>query len=268
MTTGPDPIGEDDLQRAVDGRLPPERAGEVEARLAATPELAARVAAERRDVAALRRALAGIAEEPVPARLKPAVIRAARRRKRVYQMRLMAAGLALLMIGAGGGWWAGQRAPQAPQVAGSVASRVSGEAVAAYRTYVVEVAHPVEVRSDNEKHLIAWLSKRLGRQLAAPDLTPFGYSLMGGRLLPGDQGAAAQLMYEAKSGERLTLYVGAAQGGETAFRFFQEGDTATLAWLDQGYGFAVTAALSRDALTPIAEAVYRALDSGGGAGKG
>lgn len=263
MTTGPDPIGEDDLQRAVDGRLPPERAGEVEARLAESPELAARVAAERRDVAALRRALAGIAEEPVPARLRPAAIRAARRQRRVYQMRMMAAGLALLLIGAGGGWWAGQRAPQAPQ---AVASRVSGEAVAAYRTYVVEVAHPVEVRSDNEKHLITWLSKRLGRQLAAPDLTPFGYTLMGGRLLPGDQGAAAQLMYEAKGGERLTLYVGAAKGGETAFRFFQEGETATLAWLDQGYGFAVTAAMSRDALTPIAEAVYKALD--GGAGKG
>jgi anti-sigma factor RsiW len=263
MTTGPDPIGEDDLQRAVDGRLAPARAAEVEARLAEHPELVARVAAERRDVAALRRALAGIAEEPVPARLRPAAIRAARRQRRVAQMRMMAAGLALLMIGAGGGWWAGQRSPQPAQ---TVASRVSGEAVAAYRTYVVEVAHPVEVRSDNEKHLIAWLSKRLGRQLAAPDLTPFGYSLMGGRLLPGDQGAAAQLMYEAKGGERLTLYVGAAQGGETAFRFFQEGDTATLAWLDQGYGFAVTAAMSRDALTPIAEAVYRALD--GGAGKG
>ncbi|MBP0652105.1 hypothetical protein J8J40_34095, partial [Mycobacterium tuberculosis] len=74
------------------------------------------------------------------------------------------------------------------------------------------------------------------------------------------------LMYEAKGGERLTLYVQAADGTETAFRFFQNGDAATLAWLDQGYGFAVTAALARDALTEIAEAVYNSLEAGKAAG--
>lgn len=259
------PIGEDDLQLYVDGRLTPDRLAAVEAYLADTADVAARVAAERRDVEALRRSLRALIDEPIPARLRPAAIRAARRRRLLGWARSAAAGLALLLLGAGGGWVLGQRSVATPG-ATVAASAVSGEAVAAYRTYVVEVAHPVEVRSDNEKHLIAWLSKRLGRPLMAPDLTSFGYALMGGRLLPASQGAAAQLMYEAKGGERLTLYVGAAGGGETAFRFFQDGDAATLAWLDQGYGFAVTAALSRDALTPIAEAVYRALD--GAAGRG
>lgn len=260
------PIGEDDEQRHVDGRLAPDRLDAMAAHLAEHPEAARRIALQQADMAALQRGLAAIAAEPVPERLRPEIIRARRNAatRRVTPLSgLLAMSLLLLAVGGGAGWVAGARHAGAPA---PVASTVSGEAMAAYRTFVVEVAHPVEVRSDNETHLMAWLSKRLGRPLAAPDLTGFGYALMGGRLLPGNQGAAAQLMYEAKGGERLTLYVGAASGGETAFRFFQDGDAATLAWLDQGYGFAVTAALSRDALTPIAEAVYRALD--GAAGKG
>ena len=133
---------------------------------------------------------------------------------------------------------------------------VAQGATAAYRTFVVEVAHPVEVGAAQEAHLLQWLSKRLGRPLAAPDLSRFGYRLMGGRLLPAGDAAAAQLMYDDASGRRLTVYVRAASGTETAFRFQQEGDAATFAWIDQGFGFAVTATASRDELLPIAEAVY------------
>jgi anti-sigma factor RsiW len=85
---------------------------------------------------------------------------------------------------------------------------------------------------------------------------------MGGRLLPGGSGAAAQLMYDDASGRRLTIYVRATDGTETAFRFQQEGDAATFAWIDQGFGFAVTAVASRDQLLPIAEAVYRGFEGG------
>ena len=70
---------------------------------------------------------------------------------------------------------------------------------------------------------------------------------------------AAQLMYEDEAGRRLTLYVQAARGTETAFRFQKDGDAATFAWIDQGFGFAVTGVARRDELLPIAEAVYRTL---------
>ena len=126
---------------------------------------------------------------------------------------------------------------------------------------MVEVAHPVEVASAQQAHLLQWLSRRLGKPLVAPDLTPYGYTLMGGRLLPGDGSAAAQLMYDDASGKRLTLYVRAAEGSETAFRFQREGDAATFAWIDRGFGFAVTAPVAREELMPIAEAVYRTFGS-------
>ena len=66
-------------------------------------------------------------------------------------------------------------------------------------------------------------------------------------------------MYEDAAGKRLTLHVRAADGTQTAFRFEKDGDAATFAWIDQGFGFAVTAMASRDELLPIAEAVYKGL---------
>ena len=257
MTTDDPPIGEDDLQAYVDDRLDGERRAVVEAYLARHTELRERVAVERRQRDALRAQLQARFNEPIPTRLRVASIRAARRGRWFSKGRMIAAGLALFAIGAILGWWAGRFAPVTPGV-GATTLLAEG-ATAAYRTYVVEVVHPVEVAATQEVHLLQWLSKRLGRPLVAPDLGRFGYKLMGGRLLPGGSGAAAQLMYDDASGRRLTVYVRAAQGTETAFRFRQEGDAATFAWIDQGFGFAVTATASREELLPIAEAVYRGL---------
>ncbi len=168
------------------------------------------------------------------------------------------------MVGVGTGWLANDRPPGTAMVAAAApTTSLAQGATAAFRTFVVEVAHPVEVGVSQEAHLLQWLSKRLGRKLDAPDLTSFGYRLIGGRLLPGGSGAAAQLMYEDAAGKRLTLYVRAADGTETAFRFQKEGDAATFAWIDQGFGFAVTAAASREELLPIAEAIYKGLTARG-----
>lgn len=261
--TGPNtPIGEDDLQAHIDGRVGVERLPMVEAHLAEQPEVQSRLRQERLHQEAMRRALQQKYEEPIPARLRLANIRADRRHRFAARTRAGVVAAGIFLIGCSSGWVAAQRWSSAtPSLSVASASAVSGEALAAYRTFVVEVAHPVEVGADKEQHLTAWLSKRLGRRITAPDLSAFGFTLMGGRLLSGDTGAAAQMMYETKDGDRLTLYVKAADGGETAFRFFQSGSAATLAWLDQGYGFAVTASLPRAALLPIAETVYRDLDS-------
>lgn len=255
-------IGEDELQAFIDDRLDVGRRAAVEAHLAANPALAQGIAAERRQRDALRAALQAKYDEPVPARLRIATLAAARRAPRARLWTNVAAAAAIFVVGATAGWYANSIVPPpvsttAPPMTASVAQG----ATAAYKTFVVEVAHPVEVGVQQEQHLLQWLSKRLGRRLVAPDLSGFGYRLMGGRLLPGGSGAAAQLMYEDASGRRLTIYVRAAEGTETAFRFQKEGDAATFAWIDQGFGFAVTATATREELLPIAEAVYRGFGS-------
>ena len=202
----------------------------------------------------LRAKLANKFAEPIPPRLRIATIRSARRATTLRRLRMLAASLALFIAGIVSGWIS---APMLPGTATSNTAAIADNATTAYRTFVVEVAHPVEVAATQEEHLLRWLSKRLGRRLVAPNLSTFGYQLIGGRLLSANDGAAAQLMYENSTHQRLTIYVQAESGSETAFRFRQAGDTSTFAWIDQGFGFAVTASTPREQLLPIAEAVYQ-----------
>ena len=128
-----------------------------------------------------------------------------------------------------------------------------------------EVRHPVEVEASQQQHLVQWLSKRLNRQLKVPNLSATGYELVGGRLLPGENGARAQFMYQNAAGERVTLYVGAVDGSnaksmdETAFRFTNEAGIASFYWVDQGFGYALSGKLPRQGLLVLAESVYKQL---------
>ena len=258
MTQPTPPIGDDDLQAYVDDRLPPDRSRVVGAWLAARPDLATQIAAQRSQRDALRACLAAKAAEPIPARLRLSTITESRRiRWRGHGLQVAAA---LVIFAAGAAAGLGWRSPVLSSRAGATPD-VMRESVSAYRTFIGEVAHPVEVAASDRDHLLKWLSRRLGRPLAAPDLARLGYGLVGGRLLPAGDTAAAMLMYEAESGGRLTLYVRAGEGGETAFRFRSEGDVSTLAWLDRGFGFAVSGAIPRERLQPIADAVYREFEA-------
>ena len=263
--TGEPPIGDDDLQAFVDERLDPARRQAVEAFLAEYPALAARVASDRAHRDALRERLAFKSREPVPARLRVAHLRAEGRRIRLRRLASAAAALAWLVVGGALGWAAHDRfGEQRSAVAGSrpaAGDAIARDALAAHRVFVAEVAHPVEVGAAQEQHLVQWLSKRLGRPLRAPDLNGFGLRLMGGRLLPAGGEAAAQFMYEDERGARLTLYVRTQASDETAFRFAQARETSAFYWIDDGLGYVVSAALDREGLLPIAEAIHRALDA-------
>ena len=135
------------------------------------------------------------------------------------------------------------------------------QAAIAHAVYTPEVKHPVEVGADQQQHLVAWLSKRLGKQLRPPQLAKQGYELVGGRLLPGDSGPVAQFMYTDASGQRLTLYVssGQKQNRDTGFRFAQEGNVGVFYWIDGSFGYALSAAVGKNELSQIANAVYEQL---------
>jgi anti-sigma factor RsiW len=135
-------------------------------------------------------------------------------------------------------------------------------AVVAHVVYSPEVRHPVEVGADQEAHLVAWLSKRLNTTLRIPQLGGIGYSLVGGRLLPGEQGPAAQFMYQDGQGLRLTLYVRTdrERTRETAFRFSQDGNVRTFYWIDHGLGLALSGEIDKDELLRVATAVYQQLN--------
>lgn len=252
MSTKPQAVSDEALHAYVDGQLDPARAAEVEAWLAGNTEAAARVQAYRAQNRALQALLDPVLDEPVPARLTERLDRPRRR----LPMRAAAA-VAWLAVGGMAGYalhdW---RAP--PVVTAQFAER----AAVAHVVYAAEVQHPVEVSAEQEGHLVQWLSKRLGKELRTPDFTPFGYQLVGGRLLPGDKGPAAQFMYQDARGARLTLYVSTPGAGAqpSAFRYEEEAGTHVLYWVDRELGFALVGEADRARLMDVAHVAYQALN--------
>jgi anti-sigma factor RsiW len=252
------PVEEDDLHARIDGQLPHERIEDVEAYLAAHPEEQARFSQYAQQRQALRAAFAAQASGPIPNRLRVAHLLAQQRRQGRRHLAQIAAAVCLIVVGGIGGWAARDfTGPVSSLPPGAVARMITADAIAAYRTFSVEVRHPVEVDAGQEAHLVQWLSKRLGRQLVVPDLAAAGFRLMGGRLLPAEDGPAAQFMYENGNGERLTLYLRTRVGGETAFRYHEEGGIGAFYWSDEGFGYAIAAKADRDLLLRVAELVYQ-----------
>lgn len=209
----------------------------------------------------LRRAYPAQPVTESPATLVAAARRADESRSAALQWTRWAGMAAAVVAAFALGWFANDRFDGgAPRLASQPVQQFARQAAVAHVVYQPEVRHPVEVDA-TQKHLVQWLSKRVGRPLKVPVLTQQGYELLGGRLLPGDNGARAQFMYQNASGQRLTLYIGAVKAGgaaaqETAFRFLEDGPVPGFYWVDQGFGYALSAQLPRAALHELAKAVY------------
>jgi anti-sigma factor RsiW len=244
------PMMEAELHAYVDGELPPERGAAVEAWLAAHPDDAARVAAWRAQADLIRARYDGIAQEAIPARLDLNRLSKVERR---WSRLAVAAIVVAFVLGGVAGWFGRET------WAGSVSSlRVfATDAIDAHKLYVVEVRHPVEVAGSEEAHLVQWLSKRLGYDVRAPNLSAIGLKLVGGRLLPGVGGAgAALLMYEGPSGERFTIYCARSGAPETALRYQVAGSVAAFYWVDDKKGYVVAGPADREKLLKVAQSVY------------
>lgn len=263
--TGDRPIGEDDLQAFVDGRLSSARREAVQTYLASNPVLASQVEREIEQREALRAHLAFKAQEPIPAHLRVSNLMAARRHSSRVNPAAVAAALAWLVLGgllgiAGSAWWSARTTQDAS---------VADNAIAAHRIYVSEKLHPVEVPADQEAHLVQWLSRRVGKPLSAPNLNAQGYRLIGGRLLPSGGEAAAQFMYENAGGNRLTIY--ARSGGteaQTSFRFEEQDGISAFSWIENGLSYVVSAKADRGQLLPIAQSIYKQFEATGDAARG
>lgn len=259
-----------------DGRLEGERLRRFEALLDGDAVLRAEAQAWRRQAEALKALGREALDEAVPQRL----VDAARGRSpwataqqrgpadggaspwRAGSPRIWLAAATLAALAWSAGWVSHARfAPQAPDVARAAPPAFVRDAVAAHVVYVPEVRHPVEVAAAQHDHLVQWLSKRLGAPLTVPSLDARGWALVGGRLLPGTDGARAQFMYQDASGARLTLYVAdaGARSGDTAFRFDSDGRVAAFYWIDGRFGYTLSAQTDRATLLALAEEVYRQL---------
>ncbi|ANN80632.1 hypothetical protein BAU07_19795 [Bordetella flabilis] len=280
------PVPDADLHAFVDGQLDAARAGAVLQHLQRHPGDAVRVAQWHAQRSALRRLHRDTDMGATPAVLTHTVLRHGRRRWNPWAQ----AAAAVLLVAAGAGGMRLWQPPAAPAtVAGASAPQFVRDATAAYAVYSPEVRHPVEVTAQEQAHLVQWLSRRLGRPLAAPALQDRGFRLLGGRLLPGEPAATeaaarpaaagsgtstltaagatpvnamarAQFMYEDARGRRVTLYVAVFPRGvaphETAFRSVRDAHGEAFYWVEDGYGYALNGDLPAGELQALAGDVY------------
>jgi len=259
MTKRNSPITEAELHSFVDGHLSSEESARIAAILENDPEQAAIVDEWRKQNEGIRQLFSGYAIEK---NSDASLIRArTRQHERRYRWAVAASILAALAIGGIGGF-AGSRIYDQPQQIASIEA-LPQQAQAAYLVYASEVRHPVEVFSEEEAHLATWLGKRLNiPDLKIPDLSRFGFQLVGGRLLPVDSKPGAFFMYEDAAGKRLSVIVGRnPENRDTSFRFASNDGVETFYWIDGELGYAVSGEISRDQLRQIAEECYRQFPS-------
>lgn len=251
------PVSEDELHAYVDGELPADRREAVATWLAEHPEQAALVAAWRAQAESIRARFDSVADEPVPDRLRiDNLLRATRANRRSWTAIAAAAALAAFLVGGATGWIArGATAGSPPGF-----DMFTAEALDAYKLYVVEVRHPVEVPGSDRAHMTQWLSKRVGYEQSIPDLRDLGLSLVGGRLLPGPTGAAAFYMYESASGDRYTIYCAKARMPETSLRYKNGERYAAFYWVDDKVAYVVSGPAEREKLEVVSKAIYDQID--------
>lgn len=264
----------DELAQLFDGELPPDEAGRVQARLRPQDHATLTDWTQQRDALRALGTQYLDPQLPEPMRMAAEQFQATRRRRSDWARWGGMVATVVLAFGSGRLMRDWQRiAPSASalQAAAPPAQMVFvRQAAMAHTVFAPEVRHPVEVDATQQAHLVQWLSKRLGKPLKVPDLQPVGYELVGGRLLPSNEGARAQFMFQDRNGQRITLYLGAATlataqtGSDTAaglpaFAFSQQQAVGSFYWVEDGWGYALSGELPRQKLLELAEVVYRQL---------
>lgn len=266
------PITEADLHAYVDRQLAPTRRTEIERYLASRPDDLQRVRDWEEQNARLHRLLDPVIAEPLPLTLPLGPVSS------TWKWRGLAASLAIAAVSAGIAWSArgvmdaatvrlalATTTAQSGAVRTADGSDLSGfarRAAIAHVVYSPDLRRPVEVGADQEQALVAWLTKRMGTSVRAPSLGALGFELIGGRLLPGDEGPVAQFMYGDSAGQRLTLYVTReVDDKDTAFRFGKDGPVNVFYWVEHHFGYAISAGADRETLSKVAQEVYRQLNA-------
>lgn len=263
-----DRIDDQELHAYLDGELGEEESHAVEAWLAEHPEDAARVAAWRAQNEALAALGSDVLDEPPPERLRrvletaPAPGARTERRERSGWLRAAAA-LVLFAAGGAAGWWL-----HGAGLLGAPARNVVfiDQAAGAHVVFTHERRHAVEAWADKEeRHLVRWLSRRLGRKLNPPSLDQAGFKLIGGRLVADNGGPAAQFMYEDARKRRLTLYVRKVRDEKNvAFRVAEARGVGAFYWIEKPYAYALVGKLERQELLKLGRVVFDRLNAPSG----
>ncbi len=234
------------IQKCVDGVLSVEERQRLDAHLRNCPQDEETLRDLQRQTQLIRASV----PDPTPEALQRLLDRAKRPPRRVLPI---AASIAIFAVGVG----VGALLPLKTDPNPTGLRQFAEQAEAAHQLYVSEVLHPVEVAASEKDHLQAWLSKRLGAPVIAPQLGESGYALIGGRLLPAGDRAAALFMYENPKGDRLSLFAThVAKAQDQSFRFQEKDGYVTVYWQVGPWQYSLVGENARAPLDQIARLIY------------
>jgi anti-sigma factor RsiW len=124
-----------------------------------------------------------------------------------------------------------------------------------HKIYAREQRHLVEVPAEETSHIEQWLGKRLDDlAFKVPDLSAFGLTFKGARMLVVGGAPVAQLVYLPADGRAVALCVIHSKKDDKPLTASQQDDLNLVDWRMKGYGFVLIGWESQDELRAIAEA--------------
>lgn len=256
----PDAAGdadEDRLQAFVDGELDADSREAMARRLANDPEAAHRArdyAAQKRRLAEALATAADGPTDPYTATLAEGLARRLAPPPRFRWLRSLGVAAALLAVG----WW-GHALRGAVDV-GPVPNRVA-DAAQIHELFAGDPDHPVELSAAESDELAGWITRKLGEEVAIPDLRGMGLTFLGGRLLGSEEGPFAQLLYEGRDGSRVSLYLsGEVEQGDDSLRLVEVDGLNAGYWQEDDLAYTLVAEVPPQRLLSIASRLGATVD--------
>lgn len=256
------------LSAYLDGELDAAEARSVEAMLEKDPALQAELDALIAADALAQDQFDALLNEPVPLALAQKIkslpvgtppSRTASRPVARPVWGALAAGLALFMFGGVGGYVLKDRiSPAGSQVA---QAGWLNDIADYHAIYAAQQRHLVEVGADEADHLKAWLGASVGADFSIPDLSGFGLTFEGGRLLVANGKPVAQLMYRQADGTVIALCLQSSPNGDAAsppvFKLQTIKGFDFVSWKGNGAAYVVIGPGGQPDLTEIAAQAAR-----------
>ena len=146
----------------------------------------------------------------------------------------------------------------APQEERAFASR----AVETHQTFLTDLTRPVEMTAADEPRLLRWIQHSLSSPLRIPNLQRQGWTLIGGRVVPGQHGPAAFLVY-GNGSDKMGLYIARAlslQGVGPKVVDSEGIDSANVAyWTEGSFSYALTTSRTVEWLDRNVETLHEAI---------
>lgn len=239
-----------ELHAYVDDQLSPAEVARIEAFLASNPGEQARVQAYARQKALLRTALSSDADRskspPELVSLERQLARRLRRRGRWATLPRAAAAAVVFFLGVG----------SHALIQNYLDWRVPAVVEAATKAHEVfgnDAMRPVELPASARNLLASWFAQHLGAEVDIPELSGLGLRFIGGRLLASSEGPMAQLLYQDRGANRLTLYLsGGGSGSTDGVHVVKVANYSAGYWQEGDFNYTVVADMEQEDLREIA----------------